>query len=58
MMEKHYNNMYTLLDQEQEAWAYFHSLPQDIRDRISERESHIRTYTRLRIYGDSLSKRG
>lgn len=58
MMEKRYDNMYALLNGEQEAWNYFHSLPEAARSQISEREGQVHTYARLRLYGDSITKRG
>lgn len=53
-MNREYADMYALFRHDHKAEAYFESLPDYVRDRISYRTKNMNTFEDLRNYADNL----
>ncbi|WP_164919041.1 MULTISPECIES: hypothetical protein [Acutalibacteraceae] len=53
---QHYDNLYGLIQQSQEAERYFHSLPNYVREAINQRAQSINSIESLRDYAENLTR--
>lgn len=51
-----YDDLYGLIRQDQEANRYFHSLPNYVREAISQRAQRINSVESLRDYAENLTR--
>lgn len=54
MTELEYDNLNAMLRSNGQAWEYYASLPNYVRDHISSRSSNVKTLSSLHSYGENL----
>ena len=53
-MTKKYGDMYSLMENEQQAKQYFHALPDYVRDQMKQRTDHINSLESMQDYAENL----
>lgn len=53
-MSEKFNSLYTLIEQDHEANRYFMSLPDYVKDQISQRAYNVNSLASLRDYAENL----
>lgn len=56
-MEKRYRDLNSMFQNNEEAWVYFHSLPINVRDKVSEKSGLLHTLSGLKEYAGIISRR-
>jgi hypothetical protein len=54
MTEWEYDDLNAMLRSNGQAWEYYTSLPDYVRDHISSRGSNVKTLSSLQAYGENL----
>ncbi len=57
MSELEFDDLNAMLRSSGQAWEYYSSLPNDVRDHICSQASSVRTFSSLRDYGESFLSR-
>ena len=54
IVERKYENMYAMFEEDSNAKRYFNGLPDYVREQISSRANSVNTYSGLRDYAENL----
>ena len=53
-MKKKYHDLFTLIQDEEQAKSYFDALPDYVKDQISQRADNVNSFASLQDYAENL----